>query len=64
MITTPTMKIKNARNIMKGEKTDENPAVSLPSTIREIPTPTLSPNSRRKTVDATHNVKPSTVKVV
>jgi hypothetical protein len=64
MITMPTTRNKKARNIMNGEKTDENPAVSLSSTMREIPMPILSPNSRRKTVEATHNVKPSMVKAV
>jgi len=64
IIMAPTMKIKSAMNIMKLEKTIEKPAVSLPSTINEIPNPILSLKRRRKRVDATHNVRLMIIRLV
>jgi phosphotransferase system HPr-like phosphotransfer protein len=55
--TAPAVKIKKPMNIMKREKTVERPAVSFPSTIKDIPKPILSLNNNRKRVDATDNVR-------
>jgi hypothetical protein len=64
MITVPTKKAKTAINVMKEEKTIEMPAVNLPTATIEIPKPIFSAKSKRKSVDATDNVRQITTRLV
>jgi hypothetical protein len=64
MITAPTTKIKIPMNIMKREKIIEKPAVSLLSTINDIPKPIFSLKRSRKSVEATHNVRLMMIRLV
>jgi len=64
MITAPTTKIRSPMNIMKREKIVEKPAVSLLSTINEIPKPIFSLKRRRKSVEATHDVRLIMIRLV
>jgi len=64
MITAPTTKIKSPVNIMKRKKLVEKPAVSLLSTINEIPNPIFSLKRSRKSVEATHDVRLITIRLV
>jgi hypothetical protein len=64
MITAPTTKIKSPVNIMKWEKIVEKPAVSLLSTINEIPKPIFSLKRSRKSVAATHDVRLIMIRLV
>jgi hypothetical protein len=62
--SAPTMKIKIPTNIMKRDKAIEKPAVNVPSAIKDIPNPILSLDRRRKSVEATHNVKLIIIRLV
>jgi hypothetical protein len=62
--SAPTMKIKIPTNIMKRDKAIEKPAVNVPSAIKDTPNPILSLNRRRKSVEATHNVKLIIIRLV
>ena len=57
IITIPAAKIRIVSNIIKGENISEKPAVSLPSTIDEMPNPVLCANNSRKSVEATDSVR-------
>jgi hypothetical protein len=64
IITAPTKNVKKPTNVIKLENTDAKPRVSLFSAIDNIPKPILSPRERRKSVEATHNVRLITTKPV
>jgi hypothetical protein len=53
----PRINVKIPMNIMKLEKTAENPTVSFPSAVSEIPRPILLLKRRINRVAATHSVR-------
>jgi hypothetical protein len=64
MITAPTMRIKIPVNNRKREKIVEKPVVSSLPATDEIPMPIFSLKRRRKSVEATHNVRLIMIRLV
>jgi hypothetical protein len=64
MSSAPITKIRIPINIMKRDRATEKPTVNIPSAIKDIPNPILSQKSSRKSVEATDNIKLTTIRLV